>query len=197
MPVINYATGRVTLLRKGEELLLGRGLTALSESLDIALARFDRQSRATRMASHGKSCAPSYECNPHLAVNDLTLILSEKHFGGDGELTFFEEFPSAAYFILEGRGRLFPAAYNFYRLGLICAAVNRSENIYLGIDPVYPQAVTRASLFLAETDDQLFNLLGEHYGGKWKADQVFHPESGRYEWLENRTVKSFFPKKKE
>ncbi len=199
MQVINSGTGRVTLLGRGDELLLGRGLTVLSESLEIALAKFYRQSnnKVARSASAEEEGGSDYTQKSHLAPNAFGLVLAENHYGVYGYQTFFEEFPSAAYLIIEGKGQFAQTPNNFYRLGLVCAAVNGLENTYLGIDPIYNRAGIRTALFSAQSDDKLFQVLNEHYGGSWRADQIFHPETGKYEWLENRTIRSFFPKKKE
>lgn len=197
MQVKSSVSGRVIRLKKGKELFLGEELTALSESLEIALARFYRQSRIKIVGpvSSEESTAPGYESRPHLAAGDFGLILTERLFGEDGEQTFFEEFPSAVYFIIEGRWQFAQTSDNFYRLGLVSATANGSGDAYIGIDPIYNRGEIRAALFSVESDDHLYKILNRHYGGLWKADQVLHPETGKYEWLENRTVKSFFPKK--
>src|SRR3989344_4146966 len=100
MPLELSDFGKVILLGEREELILGKGWDGLSESLEIAITRFYRQSktRVVRSISDQRIPLPGYYAAPHQAVNDFGLVLTENRFGSDGEQTFFEEFPNSAYF---------------------------------------------------------------------------------------------------
>ncbi|HLD71990.1 MAG TPA: hypothetical protein VJA23_00235 [Candidatus Nanoarchaeia archaeon] len=199
MPLELSDFGKVILLGEREELILGKGWDGLSESLEIAITRFYRQSktRVVRSISDQRIPLPGYYAAPHQAVNDFGLVLTENRFGSDGEQTFFEEFPNAAYFIAEGKSK--SKGGQFSQLGLLAAQTKGTEEIYLGIDPLFYRVGQRLAIFSSENPESLFSLFQVYYpeSSSWKAGLVLRPETRKYEWMDNRTVKSFFPKKKE